>query len=101
MLNVALIARWTFGFLTGILLLAGCGEPLEDRNVIEEYHPDHKITFPHEIHTEQNGIDCKFCHNSNAKSRTNGLTTEKNCLNCHKQVGGKAFSDSIISQYFN
>lgn len=88
------------GVIVGALILSGCKEPLKDKTVIEEYHPDHKITFPHDIHTGENGIDCKYCHNSATKSRDAGLPTKDVCLNCHKQVGGEAFYDSIISEYF-
>jgi cytochrome c551/c552 len=57
--------------------------------VVEAYQPSQPIEFPHEIHSGINGIDCKYCHNSVAKSKSAGLPTVNVCMNCHKQVNGR------------
>lgn len=57
--------------------------------VVEDYQPSQPIQFPHEIHAGQNGIDCKYCHNSVTKSKSAGLPTVNVCMNCHKQVKGR------------
>ena len=56
--------------------------------VVENYQPSQPIEFPHSVHAGDNGIDCKYCHNSVTKSRTAGLPTVNVCMNCHKQING-------------
>ncbi|MCJ8289101.1 MAG: c-type cytochrome [Crocinitomicaceae bacterium] len=56
--------------------------------VVENYQPSQPIDFPHSVHAGDQGIDCKYCHNSVTKSRTAGLPTVNVCMNCHKQVAG-------------
>ena len=68
--------------VSGILGLSTIG-------VVEEYQPSQPIEFPHAIHTGANGIDCKYCHNSVAKSKSAGLPTVNVCMNCHKQINGR------------
>lgn len=58
-------------------------------NVMEGYQPSQPIAFPHDKHAGLNGIDCKYCHNSVAKSKSAGLPTVNVCMNCHKQINGK------------
>ncbi len=55
--------------------------------IIEAYEPKDSITFPHEIHYE-NQIDCKYCHNPKTGSNKQELTTNI-CTNCHKKVNDK------------
>lgn len=55
---------------------------------VENYQPSQPIEFPHSVHAGDNGIDCKYCHNSADKSKTAGLPTVNVCMNCHKQVSG-------------
>ena len=57
-------------------------------NIMEGYHPSQPIAFPHSVHAGDNGIDCKYCHNSVTKSRTAGIPTVNVCMNCHKQIKG-------------
>src|SRR5689334_15476757 len=90
-------------WLTTILFigLAACSQPdglkkLKDHGVVEPYKPDHKITFPHDIHTGVNGIDCKYCHNSAVKERGKGLPTADVCNNCHKHVTGEGLPDTTF-----
>lgn len=56
--------------------------------VVENYQPSQPIAFPHSVHAGDNGIDCKYCHNSVTKSKTAGLPTVNVCMNCHKQITG-------------
>lgn len=56
--------------------------------VVEDYQPSQPIDFPHSIHAGDQGIDCKYCHNSVTKSKSAGLPTVNVCMNCHKQIAG-------------
>jgi hypothetical protein len=85
-----------------LVVLAACSQPSgmekpKDYGVIEPFKPDHKITFPHEIHAGKNGIDCKFCHNAAEKGRDKGLPTAHNCAVCHKHAT-KEMLDTMFQQ---
>ena len=56
--------------------------------VVENYQPSQPIDFPHSVHAGDQGIDCKYCHNSVTKSKSAGLPTVNVCMNCHKQISG-------------
>jgi mono/diheme cytochrome c family protein len=58
-------------------------------NIVENYQPSQPIAFPHDKHAGVNGIDCKYCHNSVAKSKSAGIPTVNVCMNCHKQINGE------------
>jgi mono/diheme cytochrome c family protein len=58
-------------------------------NIVENYQPSQPIAFPHNKHAGVNGIDCKYCHNSVAKSKSAGIPTVNVCMNCHKQINGE------------
>ena len=69
---------------------------LYEIGVISSYQPSQPIQFPHDVHAGQNGIDCKYCHNSVEKSKSAGIPTVNVCMNCHKQVQGD--DDNEIAQ---
>lgn len=79
-------------------VLIGCGDSKKMRkkekqeeitNKIEGYKPSEPISFSHEIHSGEMGIDCKYCHNSVSKSKTAGIPSVNVCMNCHKQIPGE------------
>lgn len=70
-------------------------------NIMENYQPSQPIAFPHSIHAGDNGIDCKYCHNSVDKSRTAGLPTVNVCMNCHKQITGKDAQVAKIQKIYD
>lgn len=72
-----------------IALLVMLFQTLYQINVVENYQPSQPIDFPHSVHAGVNGIDCKYCHNSAAKSKSAGFPTVNVCMNCHKQVTGE------------
>lgn len=70
-------------------------------NVVENYQPSQPIAFPHDRHAGENGIDCKYCHNSVTKSKSASLPSVNVCMNCHKQIdgAGKPFEGEIKKIY--
>jgi len=48
------------------------------------------IQFDHRHHTRDEGIDCRYCHNTVDKSPSAGLPPTQLCLNCHSQVWNKS-----------
>ena len=52
----------------------------------QNYAPDQPIKFSHNIHVEENKIDCLFCHNSPEFSRESGIPTTNVCMICHNKI---------------
>ena len=76
------------GLVLVIAVVVTLFQGLYSINVMEGYQPSQPIAFPHDIHAGQNGIDCKYCHNSVTESKSAGLPTVNVCMNCHKQITG-------------
>lgn len=77
------------GVLVVVLaVIVGLFLQLYQIGVVTSYQPSQPIQFPHDIHAGENGIDCKYCHNSADKSKSAGIPTVNVCMNCHKQVQG-------------
>jgi len=50
------------------------------------YEPIQPVAFPHSVHADQLGIDCRYCHNGVEKSWYSNIPTSGTCMNCHNQV---------------
>jgi hypothetical protein len=48
------------------------------------------IQFDHRHHTRDEGIDCRYCHNTVDKSPSASIPPTQLCLNCHSQVWNKS-----------
>ena len=44
------------------------------------------VAFPHSVHAEQLGLDCRYCHTDVDKSWYSNVPTASVCMNCHNQV---------------
>lgn len=49
--------------------------------------PDQPIYFDHELHVQQAGIECEFCHRTVNQGVTAGLPDVQQCMACHIVVG--------------
>jgi mono/diheme cytochrome c family protein len=68
--------------------------------VMEDYQPSQPIEFPHSIHAGDNGIDCKYCHNTVTESKTASLPSVNVCMNCHKQISGEGDQVEKIAKIY-
>lgn len=50
------------------------------------YQPVQPVYFPHSVHADQLGIDCRYCHNQVEQSWYSNLPGPGVCMNCHNQV---------------
>jgi len=50
------------------------------------YQPIQPVAFSHNIHAEQLGLDCRYCHNGVEKSWYSNIPASSLCMNCHNQV---------------
>ena len=53
---------------------------------------DQPVPFSHKHHVGDDGIDCRYCHNSVEKSRFAGMPTSETCMTCHSQI----FNDAPV-----
>ena len=50
------------------------------------YQPVQPVPFPHSVHVDQIGLDCRYCHSQVEKSWYSNLPSSSTCLNCHNQI---------------
>jgi hypothetical protein len=50
------------------------------------YQPIQPVNFPHSVHADQLGIDCRYCHYGVEKSWYSNIPGSATCMNCHNQV---------------
>jgi hypothetical protein len=48
--------------------------------------PRQPIPFSHKHHVRDDGIDCRYCHNSVEKSSFAGIPSTHTCMSCHSQL---------------
>ncbi len=47
---------------------------------------DQPVQFDHRHHVQDDGIDCRYCHESVERSASAGIPATEVCMNCHSQV---------------
>jgi formate-dependent nitrite reductase cytochrome c552 subunit len=50
------------------------------------YQPTQPVPFPHDIHVEQLGMDCRHCHSFVEVASHSNVPTVENCMSCHQQI---------------
>ena len=50
------------------------------------YQPVQPVAFDHSIHTDQIGLDCRYCHTFVDRSEHSTIPDAATCMNCHNQV---------------
>ena len=50
------------------------------------YQPVQPVPFPHSVHADQLGIDCRYCHSDVDKAWHSNIPSASTCMNCHKAV---------------
>lgn len=66
-------ALLTLAVIGGVLLLSSTSD-------VRAAQP---ITFNHDIHVQQNGISCVYCHSGVMRSPTAGIPSVQLCAGCH------------------
>lgn len=91
--------------LMGLVVVIGCIVTLflglYTIGIMEGYQPSQPIAFPHSVHVGDNGIDCRYCHNSVTESKTAGLPSVDVCMNCHKQITGSGEQVAQIQKIYD
>lgn len=50
------------------------------------YMPQQPVAFDHNLHVEQLGLDCRYCHSYVDQSGHSNVPDSATCMNCHSQV---------------
>ncbi|MBI1367887.1 MAG: cytochrome C [Planctomycetes bacterium] len=81
-LPVALVAIFA-GLPYNILLVGLIGAPsTTDVN----YQPHQPIPYSHELHVNQLGLDCRYCHTTVEKAGFAAIPSANICMNCHHAI---------------
>ena len=84
-LTLVILAAGGGGTIGGLLLWARTPYARNMQAPIEQ-----PLQFDHRHHTRDEGIDCRYCHNTVDKSPFAGLPPTQLCMNCHSQVWNKS-----------
>jgi hypothetical protein len=50
------------------------------------YQPVQPVPFSHEIHVNQLGMDCRYCHSDVERSPRANIPATATCMGCHNQI---------------
>jgi len=50
------------------------------------YQPEQPINYSHQLHAQELGIDCRYCHTNVEDSRIANIPSTSTCMNCHTVV---------------
>lgn len=65
------------------------------------YQPKQPVAFSHAIHSDQLGIDCRYCHNAVDKSWFSNIPAANTCMNCHSAVVKDSPKLELVRQSYN
>jgi len=74
------------GGLVATAVLAGATYYLTPKYTRVGYQPIQPVGFSHNIHVDQLGLDCRYCHSAVEKSWFSNVPASSTCMNCHNQV---------------
>ena len=57
--------------------------------------PDQPIAFPHDVHVEEKGIQCEFCHRNVTKGDAATVPAVEQCLWCHTTIDGREHAEIV------
>ena len=78
---------WVIGGLAAVLLTV-LGAALLLRPTPSEAQDAQPFVFNHQIHVQENGISCVYCHSGVMRSPTAGIPSMQLCAGCHAPADG-------------
>jgi len=84
-LSLVILAAGGGGTVGGLLLWVRTPYARNMETPIEQ-----PLQFDHRHHTRDEGIDCRYCHNTVEKAPFASIPPTQLCLNCHSQVWNKS-----------
>jgi hypothetical protein len=73
--------------ILGAALTAGVWYYFTPKYTRVGYQPIQPVSFPHDVHVAQLGMDCRYCHSFVEVSAHSNIPTTQLCANCHKEGG--------------
>jgi hypothetical protein len=61
---------------------------------------DQPVEFDHRHHTQDDGIECLYCHNTAFRAATAGVPSTDKCMGCHNQIWNQSPLLSPVRQSF-
>ncbi len=84
------------GTISGFMVYART--PYGQRRGVQVLQP---IQFDHRHHVVDDGIDCRYCHNTVDRGPSAGVPSTELCLGCHSQIWNKSpLLDQVRESWF-
>ena len=63
---------------------------------------DQPVEFDHRHHSRDDGIDCRYCHNTTYRAATAGIPSTDKCMGCHSQIWSQSPMLEVVRRsYFS
>ncbi len=63
---------------------------------------DQPAEFDHRHHVADDGIDCRYCHNTAERAATAGIPSTDKCMGCHSQIWSQSpMLEPVRRSYFS
>lgn len=63
--------------------------------------PEQPIAFSHQLHVQEVGVGCEFCHNGVSVSPNAGIPNVETCMLCHSEVGRDLPEVQALVDYYD
>jgi hypothetical protein len=81
--------------VVGLMLIAR--SPLGNGSFASIEQP---VQFDHRHHVSDDGIDCRYCHDTVGKSATAGIPPTSRCMGCHAQVWNQSPKLQLVRESY-
>lgn len=88
--TIARVALLSVPVTLAVVLAAAYTLDRGEWNTLVGVARDQPVQFSHKHHVKDDGIDCRYCHNSVENSRFAGLPSTEVCMSCHSQIWSNA-----------
>jgi hypothetical protein len=63
---------------------------------------DQPVEFDHRHHAQDDGIDCRYCHDTVERAATAGMPSTEKCMGCHDQIWSRSPMLEVVRRsYFS
>jgi hypothetical protein len=63
---------------------------------------DQPVEFDHRHHTQDDGIDCRYCHDTVERAASAGMPSTDKCMGCHAQIWNQSpMLEPVRRSYFS
>ena len=92
------------GVSIGIVAFAMLAAPMvyvrtpwaREQNVVR----DQPVEFDHRHHNRDDGIDCRYCHNTVDRAASAGIPSTDKCMGCHGQIWNQSPMLEVVRRSF-